>query len=72
MRILYDTYFELEVIASESTNTCYNLLIYPENVPISIPKYLIQEPIEDCSNRIQKIKIPLWFLKKNRIIPLKS
>ena len=35
-----------------------------------VPKYLIKYQIKPNSTDVQDIRIPLWFLKKNRVLPL--
>lgn len=72
MKILTDTYLEFEVIFSESKNGCHNFILYPNKIPFTIPKYLIKDYVEEHTNRLQKVQLPVWFLKKNRIIPLNS
>lgn len=40
------------------------------NKDIFVPKYLIKHQIKPKFDEIQVIRIPSWFLKKNRIISI--
>ncbi|MHA1718276.1 MAG: hypothetical protein ACTSWX_07100 [Promethearchaeota archaeon] len=72
MRIYGDSYLELTGILSEMRENFVKIWFESYNKEAYVPLYLVKSQILSSvfSPRSQKFVLPIWFLKKQRILPL--
>ena len=72
MRIYGNQYIEITGILSEISGNFVKILFENYEKEAFVPLYLIKSQIPSSlsSSHKQKFVLPIWFLKKQRILPL--
>ena len=72
MRFYGDTYTKMSGELIDSQRNFWKIRFQNQKDAIFVPKYLILHPVNQTLGIAQDFSVPTWFLKRQRIIPLKD
>jgi hypothetical protein len=70
MRFYGNDFCEIEGIALDSQANFIKIFFLPSGKTLYVPRSFIQNQINYENGTTQKLILPLWFLKKSRVIGL--
>ena len=72
MIVYGDEYRDMWATVTDSSTPFVKLHFQESEIDLSVPRPLIQNPdtLSVDSTKAQKIRLPVWFLKKQKVIPL--
>ncbi len=50
--------------------SAYDIYFSELHEEVVVPRYVLKSPIQEVVGVEQEIKMPLWYMRKNRLIPL--